>query len=95
MSVCGLRLANEYERIIFKVGRQQKPAHSSVFPVYTGINRPMTVSAFHRCGVPCIHRDKPEELATFGLIELDYDNEYVEIWKDNFNAFKLFKDMST
>ncbi|MBI0031586.1 DUF1799 domain-containing protein [Gilliamella sp. B14384G15] len=34
-------------------------------------------------------------MATFGLIESDYDNEYVEIWKDNFNAFKLFKAMST
>ena len=66
-----------------------------VFPVCTGINREYTRTRGAGICVPCMHRDKPEELATFGLIESDYDNEYVEIWKDNFNAFKLFKAMST
>lgn len=34
-------------------------------------------------------------MAAFGLTESDYDDEYIEIWQDNFDAFKLFKAMST
>jgi hypothetical protein len=34
-------------------------------------------------------------LAAFGLTEDDYADEYVEIWQDNLDAFRLFKAMST
>ena len=34
-------------------------------------------------------------MAAFGLTESDYDDEYIEIWQDNFDAFKLFRAMST
>ncbi|MCO6551005.1 MULTISPECIES: DUF1799 domain-containing protein [unclassified Gilliamella] len=36
-----------------------------------------------------------DELAAFGLTEDDYADEYVEIWQDNLDVFKLFKAMST
>ncbi|WP_218059348.1 DUF1799 domain-containing protein [Gilliamella sp. GillExp13] len=36
-----------------------------------------------------------DELAAFGLTEDDYADEYVEIWQDNLDAFRLFKAMST
>lgn len=35
------------------------------------------------------------ELAAFGLTEDDYSEEYVEIWQDNFDSFRLFKSMTT
>nr|WP_081297695.1 DUF1799 domain-containing protein [Gilliamella apicola] len=34
-------------------------------------------------------------MAAFGLTEDDYADEYVEIWQDNLDAFRLFKAMST
>ena len=34
-------------------------------------------------------------MAAFGLSEADYEGEYVEIWQDNLDAFRLFKVMCT
>lgn len=34
-------------------------------------------------------------MAAFGLTEADYEDEYVEIWQDNLDVFRLFKAMST
>lgn len=34
-------------------------------------------------------------MAAFGLTEADYQDEYVEIWQDNSDVFRLFKAMST
>ncbi|MFQ0996845.1 DUF1799 domain-containing protein [Gilliamella sp. CG25] len=35
------------------------------------------------------------ELDSFGLSEVDYEDEYIEIWSDNWDAFQLFQAMST
>lgn len=34
-------------------------------------------------------------MAAFGLTEADYEDEYVERWQDNIDAFRLFRAMST
>ncbi|OCG08838.1 hypothetical protein A9G13_01900 [Gilliamella sp. wkB178] len=34
-------------------------------------------------------------MAAFGLTEADYEDEYVEIWQDNLDVFRLFRAMST
>lgn len=36
-----------------------------------------------------------EELAALGITEPDYEGEYVEIWQDNLDVFRLFKAMCT
>ncbi|WP_294615407.1 DUF1799 domain-containing protein [uncultured Gilliamella sp.] len=47
--------------------------------------------------VTALYTSEPskEELAAFGLTELDYEDEYIEIWQDNLDSFRLFSAMST
>lgn len=34
-------------------------------------------------------------MAAFGLTEADYEGEYVEIWQDNLDSFRVFKALCT
>lgn len=36
-----------------------------------------------------------DDLAVFDLTEVDCEDDYVEIWQDNLDVFRLFKAMST